>query len=357
MMETNGMNIPPWLEGQVRALIGIAEAMRTTLGYRDVLGAMLRCVVEHLHYKAALLRLLDADRRTLVLEQAFGLSQAYLTKGIIEVDKSILDRDVLAGKPVQIRDSASEPGLQYPEAARREGIYSVLALPLSIRGQFSGVLRVYTGEPHDFTPEERAFLTAVANLMARAIATARLFQAFQKLAREVNSSLKLGEVLERLLRGTTGELNYKAGLIRLIDPERQVMRLVAAVGLSADYLGKGDVRVSESAVDREILQGRPVTILDAPSDPSFQYGEAAAREGIRSVQALPLAVNDAVIGVLRVYSSQPHRFTDEEIAFLSAIADLGAVAIENARMHEALSEKYETLKTDSAGWYRFLTLS
>ena len=72
---------------------------------------------------------------------------------------------------------------------------------------------------------------------------------------------------------------------------------------------------------------------------------------------LPLCVRGITIGVLRLYSGQIRRFSTEELAFAAAVADLGAMAIENARLHAALQERLEALKADSNGWYRFLALS
>jgi len=89
----------------------------------------------------------------------------------------------------------------------------------------------------------------------------------------------------------------------------------------------------------------------------LQYPEEAQREGIRSVLVLPLCVHGTTIGVLRLYSGQVRRFSTEQLAFATAVADLGAVAIENAKLHAALKERVEALKTDSNGWYRFLALS
>jgi GAF domain-containing protein len=175
-------------------------------------------------------------------------------------------------------------------------------------------------------------------------------------AAEINSSLKLNDVLKALLRNVIEEVNCKAASIRLLGPRKRRLHLMAAEGLSDRYLKKGEVWVEESPIDREVLQGRPAMIYDVQREVGFQYPEEAAREGIRSVLAVPLQVRDEIIGVLRAYSVQPHRFSEEEVQFLEAIADLGAVAIENARLHEALSEKYEAAREDWAGWYRFLTM-
>jgi GAF domain-containing protein len=63
------------------------------------------------------------------------------------------------------------------------------------------------------------------------------------------------------------------------------------------------------------------------------------------------------IGVMRMYSGHVRRFSAEEIAFAATVADLGGVAIENAKLHEALKARLEALKEDASGWYRFLALS
>jgi GAF domain-containing protein len=349
------------LRHEVRALFAIARAMNTTLSRQAMLEAVLQAVVTELGYKAASLRLLDAEQRTLNLQAAYGLSQAYLDKGRVELERNLVDREALQGKPVVIRDVATASGVQYPQAALQEGIRSVLSVPLHTAlgeaERIIGVMRVYTARQHDFAQDEIEFLGAVANLAARALTYAHLYEAFQAIAQQVNSSLKVQEVLTALLRSTVRELNFKAASIRLLGPRKKRLHIAAAEGLSPQYLNKGEVRIEDSPVDREVMQGRSVTIFDVAHEPGFQYPAEAEREGIRSVLAVPLSVHGEIVGVLRIYSGQPHRFTAEEEAFVRAVADLGAIALENARLHEALERKYEAAREDWSGWYRFLALS
>ncbi len=350
------MSQPHVVEPSVRVIYAIAEVMNASLGRQELLERMLQTIVTELGYKAASIRILDPERRTMEMQAAYGLSERYLSKGAVEVDHSPIDRDVLQGNAVVLRDVLHDVGLQYPEEARREGIRSVLAVPLRIQDRYLGVLRVYTSEPHEFSLSEQLLVSAVANLAARAIRDAHLYHAIHAIAAEVNSSLKLDEVLKALLGKVIEEVNCKAASIRLLGPRKKRLHLMAAEGLSERYLKKGEVRVEDSPIDREVLQGRPAMIYDVQREAGFQYPEEAAREGIRSVLAVPLRVREEIIGVLRAYSAQPHRFSEEEVEFLEAIADLGAIAIENARLHEALSEKYEAAREDWAGWYRFLTM-
>ncbi len=345
-------------ERQVQALLAVAEAMNAAQGKQVVLEQTLAAIVQELGYKAALLRLLNPEEGTLDLAAAYGLSQAYLDKGQVRLPASELDRRVFAGETVALRDISTDSGLQYPEAAVREGVRSLVAVPLRLGARIVGVLRVFTAETHDFEDEERAFLGGVADLAARAVANAMLYESFRRAAHQVNSSLEVKQVLGNLLRSLREELNVKAASVRLVGPKHQHLHLAAAEGLSDAYLSKGDVRIADSPIDQRVLStGRPVTLYDVSTEGGLQYPVEAEREGIRSVLAVPLHVRDELVGVLRVYSAQPRRFTLEEIALVEAMADLGGLALDNARLHEALSEKYQAAREDWSGWYRFLALS
>ncbi len=343
---------------EVRAIYEITRAINSSYSQQEVLDAILERIVTDLGYRAATMRLRDEERQQLELKAAHGLSEAYLKKGPFDITKSGIDQIVLAGQTATLHDVRHDPGFQYPEAAAREGLASMLAVPLALRDRIIGVLHVYTADLHVFGEEEQEFLAAIANLGAQAIQRTQLFEAFQRIAHEINSSLELSQVLTRLIIESVKELNVKAGSIRLLGPRRQRLHLAVAYGLSQTYLQKGEVRVAESPIDQRALQeGRPVTVTDLEKEGGFQYPEEARREGIRSVLVLPLRVGSTLVGVMRLYSAQVRRLSAEEIDFAAAVAELGAVAIENAKLHEALKERLEAMKEDVDGWYRFLALS
>ncbi len=343
---------------QLQALLGIAQSMNACLGRQAVLEQALAAIVRELGYKAALVRTLNAEQGTLDLAAAYGLSQSYIDKGEISLRKSPLDQQVFAGETVALLDPSKEAGLQYPDALALEGLKSALAVPLKLGDTVVGVLRIFTGEPHEFTSDERAFLGGAANLVARALANASLYETFRHVAQQVNSTLEVEQLLHKLLRSLIEELNMRAAAVRLTGPRTQRLHLAAAEGLSKTYLNKGEVRNTDSPIDRQVLgSGQPVMLYDVAAEQAFQYADEAVKEGIRSVLAVPMRVRSEAVGVLRVYSAQPHHFTSEEIALVEALADLSGLALDNARLHEELSARYETAKADWAGWYRYLTMS
>jgi len=352
------MNHETGLQRKVHALYEVTLAINSSLDEDKILLAMLERIVNELGYRAATLRLLDEEQDQLELKASYGLSETYLKKGAVDVAKSGIDRSVLTGEWVSIQDATHDPGFQYPAAAAAEGLASLLAVPLTHRDRAIGVLHVYTAEAHDFRDAEKAFVAAIANLGAQAIVRTRMFESFYRFAQQINTSLELKDVLATLLLQSVKELNVKAGAIRLLGPKRETLHLAAAYGLSDAYLKKGSIVVAQSPIDLHVLkESKPVAIADISQEATLQYRDEALKEGVRSIMVVPLDVRGTVIGVMRFYSTQLRRFSDEAIGFAMAVADLGAVAIENAKMHELLKERFESMKQDVDGWYRYLAFS
>jgi GAF domain-containing protein len=153
---------------------------------------------------------------------------------------------------------------------------------------------------------------------------------------DIASSLNLEDVLNRLVRRVAEAMAVKAATLRLISPDSDILTQRTSYGLSERYLGKGPVDRGHSPLDQEALQDKVVWVEDVRSDPRFQYPQAAAQEGLVSALCVPLSLHGQPIGVLRVYTAERRVFDPEEVEFLTALADLGAIAIENARLHEEL---------------------
>ena len=169
------------------------------------------------------------------------------------------------------------------------------------------------------------------------------YRSLYQAVRTINSSLQPSQVLATLVEQAAKAMNAKGSTLRLLDKSGRYLRAGASHGLSRAYLRKGQVEVDKSGVDKEALSGKTVTIADVCCDPRFQYPEAARDEHIVSLLVTPLTVEGRAIGVLRVYSETPREFDAAEIEFLEAIANLSAIAIENARLHAALKSDYEKL--------------
>src|SRR2546421_7822565 len=128
------------------ALHQAALTISSSLELDQVLQSVVMSITEAMQVKACVLRLLDARTSQLQLSASYGLSGGYLAKGPIEVERSPIDSEALRGAPVIIPDVSADNRFQYQDAAKREGLVSVLCVPLEVHGKAIGVMRVYTSE-------------------------------------------------------------------------------------------------------------------------------------------------------------------------------------------------------------------
>ncbi len=195
-------------------IISVVREVSASLDSSEVLSAVVRTAREATGAKASSLRLLAPDAGTLVVRAADGLSKAYMDKGPVDVRRSPIDRKVLAGEIVQIRDAATDPLFQYPQQAQEEGIASVLCVPLRRNGAVVGVLRVYSARPRSFTQRNARVLVGLAAQAVVALRHAELHQHTLSFIRKVTHELRapLGAIstnLKVLLEGIPGSLTDK----------------------------------------------------------------------------------------------------------------------------------------------------
>jgi len=169
----------------------------------------------------------------------------------------------------------------------------------------------------------------------------KYFDALYQIVLRISSSLSVDSVLGYLTEEAATAVGARASSVRLLDASGERLEMRAVHGLSESYLNKGPVELVHSSIDREILAGNASQLADVTKDSSFQYPEEAAREGIISVASVPLIAHGEPIGVLRVYSGERRTFSDAEMRFLVAVADLAALSIENARLYEGMRQNYE----------------
>jgi signal transduction protein with GAF and PtsI domain len=122
--------------------------------------------------------LINRGTGSLEVAAAFGLSDEYLDKGPVSSLQSI-GRSLVEG-PIAIYDVADDPRIQYQEEAKKEGIASVLSVPIEAGGKIIGALRVYTAEQWEFTLDDVNFVQAMAAVTGMAIDNARYYKGMKE---------------------------------------------------------------------------------------------------------------------------------------------------------------------------------
>ncbi|MCJ7548311.1 MAG: ATP-binding protein [Anaerolineae bacterium] len=160
-------------------------------------------------------------------------------------------------------------------------------------------------------------------------------------AQAVSSTLDFQEVLDRLTRSVTEVMSAKACSIRLLDNTGRRLFLASTYGLSEQYLQKGTLLVDQNPLVREVLDGKTIAVADITQDDRLQYLTEAVAEGIRATLTVPLLGREGPLGMIRVYEDIVYTFTESDIAFLSATASHGSIAIENAIAYRSVQSLEE----------------
>ena len=190
-----------WLYEQLRlkarlfeSLVSVGQAINSTLNLDDALQVITREGSQLMSAKMCSLLLLDDTREWLDLKASFGAGPDYLQKPRLAVPESLLGMVVRRKKPVQVENVQTSTRYQNVDVATREGLVSLLSVPLLFGGEAIGTLSVYTGELHSFSNEEIRILSALAELSAIAIEKARLYERIVDVEEQLRQNEKLSAI-------------------------------------------------------------------------------------------------------------------------------------------------------------------
>ena len=187
-----------WLYEQLRlkvmlfeSLSSVSRTINSTLNLDEALRAITKEACELMRARMCSLMLLDESRDWLDLRASFGAGTAYINKPRLSAGESLIGVVVRRKKPLQVANVQTDTRYQNVELARREGLISLLSVPLIFAGQCIGALSVYTARPYSFSNEEIKILSALAELSAIAIEKARLYERVVDVEEQLRQNEKL----------------------------------------------------------------------------------------------------------------------------------------------------------------------
>jgi len=332
----------------IKAISKVGRALGTTIERDKLLQMIVKSAVDTMKAKAACLFLEsdEADDQYIAVAQT-GLSKSYMHAAPARMAPTmkLLKKDGF----IHYREAQKDDRVQNKESKLKEGIGSILVVPVQSDDEVIGCLTLYTEDIRDFSEKEIEFLTVLAEQGGMAIQKACLIEKmrnatriFLGMAANITASTDLKTVLQTLTEDVAKALYVKAATIRLLDENRVTLHLAASYGLSEKYLKKGPISAEKSIA--QALQGKPVVVKDAATDTGVQYRNEKKEEGIVTILSVPIKSRDEVIGVLRLYSATPREFTEDEIQFVNAIAYMGGVAIQNMQLMAMLKDDVKDLR-------------
>ncbi|MCS7179763.1 MAG: GAF and ANTAR domain-containing protein [bacterium] len=172
-------------------------------------------------------------------------------------------------------------------------------------------------------------------------------EALYKISSVITSDMYLEDILKLIVNVTAEVFKSKICSILLYDEKEKVLKIRATQSMSPEYFKKPPLKVGEGIAGKVFESKKPIIVEDVRKEKNYKYRDIAKKEGLVSMLSVPMIVKNRAIGVLNVYTNQPHNFSKREIEIISTIANQAAIVIENTELiikTKILEEELETRK-------------
>ena len=224
---------------RMETLAAVAQAISAESYLERILQAISEMLAETLDSAVCSILLVDDEKKELTVSAARCSAPDYMHRMPIRMEGSLIEYVVRQGHPIIIPNIHNEKQYRYPELARKSGLVSLLAAPLTSQGKVIGSINIYTRDERNFSDEEVGFVKVVAGQAAIAIQNARL----------MSETLDMKRTLEarKMIERAKGILQHKHNLteeeayLRLRNESRRLrrsMRDLAEAVILADDLNR-----------------------------------------------------------------------------------------------------------------------
>lgn len=193
---------------KLKTLYEMVEEMGNLYDLQALMDAATRSATVIMGVKGCSIKLLDSQGKKLKFSSIYGISEDYLAKEAIDIEKSSVNQKIIKGEPLSIGEIDKKNFFQYPEDLHKEGIASMLCLPLCVEKTVLGVFCIYSEKPHCFETDDVAFFSLMADLTALGI---------KNITREVNKTWFLAKASHQL----RSPLNAIFSMLDLLQKEYQ----------------------------------------------------------------------------------------------------------------------------------------
>ncbi|MGE0267779.1 MAG: GAF domain-containing protein [Candidatus Omnitrophota bacterium] len=348
------LSISPSMELEV--LRKIVEITNSELDLNLALNEVVKVVNDMTKADSIFIYLFDDKRKHLVLMASKTPHQKELGNVILKAGEGITGWVAQENKPVAIKQGASQDKrFKNFDVLPEDQYEAFLSAPIVHKNKAIGVVNVQHKMPHEYSSSTIDLICLIAKQISGTLEHARLFEEIKKKALQFDTLNKvsqsiisqdyLDEILNLIVVVTAEMLNSKICSIMLLDSQRKELMVKATQSLTESFKKRPNVKVNGSLSGEAIKTKKSIIVEDVRLNKKFQQQDLAVKEKLSSVCIVPMVVKDEAIGVITVYTKQPHIFSDEEVDILQMVANQAAVAVENTKLVDEMMRAKEALET------------
>jgi len=328
-------------------LLDVSDATSESLDLDRILARVAAYVKEVVPYDLFGILLYTERLRGLRMRFGIGHREEILRSLVVKLDEGLTGAAATTRQPVMVGDVRNDPRyLPTVDAVRTE-----MAVPMIARNKLVGVIDLQSTRLNAYKEQDRALLLLIASRVAVSIDNARLYRRVERqnrtlrtlayLSQEFSSILALDELLRKIAKTIHAMINFDAFSILLVDSEKHVLRHRFSERydqrVDVDNIALGRGLTGAAAQSRETVR-----VEDTLADPRY----IASHPDIRSEVAVPLIVQDRVVGVMDLESERIGYFTEDHVRLLGLLAPQIASSVENARLYEELASREQRMDQD-----------
>ena len=333
----------------VAYLMRLTDALNTTLDLQTLLSRTSELVRALIPYRIFAIFLLNERSHELRMRFQIGHTPQ-VERMRIPVGKGVAGQVALTRQPILLNDVSKA---DYYVSANPE-VRSELAVPLIAKNRLIGVLDLESEQLDFFRDEHLNVLTMTASRIAQSIENARLYarvsrqaqtlEVLNEIAGELASILELNPLLEKVGQLLRRLIDYQMFTIMLLDEKGDTLITRYAWRFGYAHAPTRRIPINSGLVGAAVREWRAVNVPDVSKDPRY----IPMNPETRSELIVPLFYKGRVIGVLDLEHTKPAFFNEEHERMLSTLASQIAIAIENARLYQAVKRQERQLEKDIA---------
>lgn len=343
-------------EDELSVLRRIVDITTAEVDLDGVLAEVVRTMTGMVFSDSVFVYLFDDEHRHLVLRASKTPHKRELGQIILKVGEGLTGWVAKNVKPLAIGEGAyNDPRFKAFDVLPEDRYEAFLALPVVYKGRAIGVINLQHRKPYEYAKGVIELLSMIARQLGGVIEHARLFSetrikaaqfdSLVKVSQSITSEKYLDEILNLIVVVTAEMLNSKICSIMLLDADGTEFSIRATQSLSDEYKRKPNLRVGSSLIGEAVRTGKPLVVENVQTEKRYFYRELARKEGLTSMLAVPMIVKDKAVGVINVYTKEPHVFTRIEQNVLQMVANQAAVAVANTKLMEEALKAREALET------------